>query len=52
MKLSTYMGQIGQNYEQAAVTENSAALEQGLKNGMNAVLGKLPGQAEIGRAHV
>lgn len=48
MKLSTYMGQIGQNYEQAAVTENSAALEQGLKNGMNAVLGKLPGQAVSG----
>lgn len=48
MKLSAYFGQISQNYEQASVPENSAALEQGLKNGMNAVLGKLPGQAVSG----
>ncbi len=48
MKLSSYIGQVNQNYEQPSGVENSPALEQGLRNGMDAVLGKLPGQAVSG----
>ena len=48
MKLSSYIGQINQNYTGSTGVENSPALEQGLKNGMEAVMGKQPGQTIAG----
>lgn len=48
MRLSSYTGQINQNFVEAAGAENASALEQGLKNGMDAVMGKSPGQSVTG----
>lgn len=49
MKLSSYIGQINQNYTGSTKgTESTPALEQGLKNGMDAVMGKQPGQTIAG----
>lgn len=48
MKLSAFFGQINQTYTGNTGTENSPALEQGLKNGMEAVMGKQPGQTIAG----
>ena len=38
MKLSAFFGQISQNYTGNTNVESSPALEQGLKNGMEAVM--------------
>lgn len=48
MQLSSLPTQVNSNYTDAAATENPQALEQGLKNGMDAVLGKQPGQSITG----
>ena len=48
MKLSAFFGQINQNYVENTGIETTPAMEQGLKNGMNAILGKLPGQTISG----
>ena len=48
MKLSAFFGQISQNYTGNTNVEGSPALEQGLKNGMEAVMGKQPGQTIAG----
>lgn len=48
MKLTAFLGQINQNYGDHTGIETTPAMEQGLKNGMNAVLGKLPGQTISG----
>ena len=47
MKLSSYIGQINQNYVQTPSGEN-VSLEQGLKNGMEAIYGKQSGQSITG----
>ena len=48
MRLSSFSGQVNQNFTEAAGPEGTPALEQGLKNGMEAVAGKLPGQSLSG----
>lgn len=48
MKLSAFFGQVNQNYVENTGIETTPAMEQGLKNGMNAILGKLPGQTISG----
>ncbi len=48
MKLSAYINQLNQNYVENTGTEGSSSMEQGLKNGMKAILGKLPGQVISG----
>lgn len=48
MKLSSYITQINQNIVGNVEAGDTSALEQGLKNGMEAVLGKLPGQSITG----
>lgn len=48
MRLSSYITQINQNIVGNMEAGDTSALEQGLKNGMEAVLGKLPGQAITG----
>ncbi|MCM1136882.1 MAG: flagellar hook-length control protein FliK [Clostridium sp.] len=48
MKLSSYIGQINQTYTGNTGVESTPALEQGLKNGMDAVMGKQPGQTIAG----
>lgn len=47
MRLSSFSGQVNQNFTEGTV-ESTPALEQGLKNGMEAVAGKLPGQSVSG----
>lgn len=47
MKLSSYIGQINQNFVQTPSGEN-VSLEQGLKNGMEAIYGKQSGQSITG----
>lgn len=48
MKLSAFFGQIHQNYAENTGTEITPAMEQGLKNGKEAILLKLPGQTISG----
>lgn len=48
MKLSSYISQINQNVMGNVEATDTSSLEQGLKNGMDAILGKLPGQAITG----
>lgn len=48
MRLSSFISQINQNYMENMGAEGTSFLEQGLKNGMEAILGKLPGQAVTG----
>lgn len=48
MRLSSYMNQINQNFVDAMSAESTSSMEQGLRNGMDAVLGKLPGQSITG----
>ncbi len=48
MKLSAFFGQINQNYIENTGIETTPAMEQGLKNGMESILGKLPGQTISG----
>ncbi len=48
MKLSAYINQLNQNYVENTGTESPSSMEQGLKNGMQAILGKLPGQVISG----
>ncbi len=48
MKLSAFFGQINQNYVENTGTEITPAMEQGLKNGKEAILLKLPGQTISG----
>lgn len=47
MKLTSYVGQIGQNFSQSLGNEG-VSLEQGLKNGMEAIYGKQSGQSITG----
>lgn len=47
MKLTSYVGQINQNFTQTPGSEG-ASLEQGLKNGMEAIYGKQTGQSITG----
>ncbi len=46
MRLSSFSGQVNQNFTEG--TESTPSMEQGLKNGMEAVAGKLPGQSVSG----
>ncbi len=48
MRLSSYINQINQNFVENMNTESPSSMEQGLKNGMDAILGKLPGQSITG----
>lgn len=48
MRLSTYASQINQNFVENLAPENASSLEQGLKNGMEAVMGRLSGQSITG----
>ncbi len=48
MKLSAYIDQVNQNYVENTGAENTSSMEQGIRNGMKAVLGKLPGQVISG----
>ncbi len=48
MKLSSYFGQVNQTVVGNTGIENSPAMEQGLRNGMEAIMGKLPGQSITG----
>lgn len=48
MRLSSYINQINQNFVENISTDSASSLEQGLKNGMDAILGKLPGQSITG----
>lgn len=48
MRLSSYVNQINQNFVENMNTESPSSMEQGLKNGMDAILGKLPGQSITG----
>lgn len=48
MRLSSYVNQINQVFTENMGTENASSLEQGLKNGMDAILGKVPGQSITG----
>ncbi len=48
MRLSSYVNQINQTFTENLGAENSSSLEQGLKNGMDAILGKVPGQSVTG----
>ena len=48
MKLSAYINQLNQNYVENTGAESPSSMEQGLRNGMNAILGKLPGQVISG----
>lgn len=47
MRLSSFSGQVNQNLTEGTV-ESTSSMEQGLKNGMDAVAGKLPGQSVSG----
>lgn len=48
MRLSSYLSQINQTAMGNVEGTDSSSLEQGLKNGMDAILGKLPGQSITG----
>ena len=48
MRLSSYINQINQSFVENMNTESPSSMEQGLKNGMDAILGKLPGQSITG----
>ncbi len=48
MRLSSYISQINQTIMGNMEAGDASSLEQGLKNGMDAILGKLPGQAVTG----
>ncbi len=48
MRLSSYTNQINQTFVENMNSENTSTLEQGLKNGMDAVRGRLPGQSITG----
>lgn len=48
MRLSSYISQINQNVTGNVEAADTSSLEQGLKNGMDAILGKLPGQSITG----
>lgn len=48
MNLSSLIGQINQTYTETGVTEGSAALEQSLRNGMEAIMSKGQGQTVTG----
>lgn len=48
MRLSSYVNQINQNFVENMNTESPSSMEQGLKNGMDTILGKLPGQSITG----
>lgn len=48
MKLSAYINQLNQGYVENTGAESPSSMEQGLKNGMKAILGKLPGQVISG----
>lgn len=48
MRLSSYTNQINQTFVENMNSENTSTLEQGLKNGMDAVMGRLPGQSITG----
>ncbi len=48
MRLSSYIGQINQNVTGNVETPSSPSLEQGLKNGMDSIMGKNPGQMITG----
>ena len=52
MRLSSFISQINQNFMENMGAEGTSFLEQGLKNGMEAILGKLPGQAVTGEVLV
>lgn len=48
MKLSSYIGQINQNFVEMPGGEGASSLEQGLKNGMEAIYGKQSGESVTG----
>lgn len=48
MKLSSYVNQINQSLVEMPSGEGASALEQGLKNGMEAILGKQSGESITG----
>lgn len=48
MKLSAYIGQINQNIVGNVEAADASSMELGLKNGMDAILGKTPGQSITG----
>lgn len=48
MKLSSYIGQINQNFVEMPGGEGTSSLEQGLKNGMEAIYGKQSGESVTG----
>lgn len=48
MRLSSYISQVNQNVMGNVEAADTSSLEQGLKNGMDAILGKLPGQSITG----
>ena len=48
MRLSSYVNQINQNVMGNGEAVDASSLERGLKNGMDAILGKLPGQSITG----
>lgn len=48
MRLSSYVNQINQNFVEGMNPESASSLEQGLKNGMDAILGRMPGQSITG----
>lgn len=48
MKLSSYIGQVNQNITGNVDLKDSSAMEQGLRNGMEIIRGKSPGQSITG----
>lgn len=48
MRLSSFITQAASNYVETTGTESNSNLEQGLKNGMEAIMGKMPGQSITG----
>lgn len=48
MRLSSYTNQINQVFVENMNAESTSSLEQGLRNGMDAVMGRLPGQSITG----
>lgn len=48
MRLSSYISQVNQNIMGNVEAADTSSLEQGLKNGMDAILGKQPGQSITG----
>lgn len=48
MRLSSYINQINQSFTENTGIDSASSLEQGLKNGMDAILGKTAGQSITG----